>query len=159
VSGAGLLLVGLAMVVGVAGTVVPGLPGLPVIWVAGLVWALNSGGTARWVVLAVLTALLAAGTAAQYVLPARRLGGRVPRSTMLLGAAGAVVGFFVIPLVGLVVGGVAGVYAAEAARTRDHAAAWDATKRVLAGFGLAMAVEVGAGLAMVATWLAGVALS
>jgi uncharacterized protein YqgC (DUF456 family) len=92
VSGEGLLLVGLAMLVGLVGTVVPVLPGLPVIWVAGLVWVLASDGVARWVVLVVLTVLLVVGSAAHYVLPARSLGGRAPRSTLAWGALGGVVG-------------------------------------------------------------------
>jgi uncharacterized protein YqgC (DUF456 family) len=156
VSGGGLVLVGLAMAVGLAGTVVPVLPGLPVIWVAGLVWALSVDGVGRWVVLAVLTALLAVGEAAHYVLPARSLGGRAPRSTLLLGALGGVVGFFVVPVAGFVLGGVLGVYGAELRRTRDGRAAWESTRRVLVAFGIGMAVEVGAGLLMVLTWLAGV---
>lgn len=158
-SGTALLLVGLAMVVGLAGTVVPVLPGLPVIWVAGLVWALNVDGTGRWVVLAVLTVLLVVGTVAHYVLPARSLGGHAPRSTLLLGVACAIVGMFVIPVVGFAVGGVVGVYAAELRRTGNPRAAWDSTRRVLVAFGIGMAVEVGAGVLMVLTWLGGLAFA
>lgn len=158
-SGAGLALVGLAMLVGLAGTVLPLLPGLPVIWVAGLVWVLASDGAARWVVLVVLTALLAVGTAAHYVLPARALGGRAPRSTLVLGAVGALVGMVVLPVVGFVLGGVAGVFAAELRRTGDAADAWESTRRVLVAFGIGMAVEVGAGVLMVLTWLGGVAVT
>ena len=158
-SGGGLVLVGLAMLAGLAGTVVPVLPGLPVIWVAGLVWALSADGAGRWVVLVVLTALLVVGEAAHYVLPARSLGSRAPRSTLLWGAAGAVAGFFVVPVVGFVLGGVAGVYAAELRRTRDGGAAWAATRRVLVAFGIGMAVEVGAGVLMVLTWLGGLAVT
>jgi uncharacterized protein YqgC (DUF456 family) len=159
VSGSGLLLVGVAMAVGLAGTVLPFLPGLPVIWVAGLVWALSSSGAARWVVLAVLTLLLVAGTVVHYVLPARSLRGQAPRSTLWLGLLGAVVGMFVVPVVGFVLGGVVGVYAAEATRTRDARAAWASTRQVLTAYGLGMAVEVGAALLMILTWLLGVALT
>lgn len=158
-SGGALVLVGLAMLVGLAGTVVPVLPGLPVIWVAGLVWALSVDGVGRWVVLAVLTVLFAVGTVAHYALPARSLRGRAPRSTLLLGVVGAVLGFFVVPVVGFALGGVVGVYAAEWARTRDARGAWASTRRVLVAFGIGMAVEVGAGLLMVLTWLGGLALT
>lgn len=151
-SGTGELLVGLAMLVGLAGTVLPLLPGLPVIWGAGLVWTLSSSGAARWVVLAVLTLLLVAGTVAHYALPARSLGGRAPRSTLLYGLAGALVGMVVIPVVGFPVGGVAGVFLAESRRTRSAREAWGSTRRVLVAFGIGMLVEVGAGVLMVATW-------
>jgi uncharacterized protein YqgC (DUF456 family) len=159
-SGSGLLLVGLAMVAGLAGTVVPLLPGLPVIWLAGLVWAASTGGPGAWLVLALLTALAVAGTVAHYAVPARSVGAAgAPRSTLLLGGVGAFVGTFVIPLVGFVVGGVLGVYLAEWARTRDPRTAWSSTRQVLKAFGLAMAIEVGAALLMILTWLVGVALT
>lgn len=155
-SGEGELLVGLAMLVGLVGTVVPVLPGLPVIWVAGLVWAVQSSGSGRWLVLAVLTVLLVVGTVAHYVLPARSLGAQgAPRSTLLLGAVCAVVGMFVIPIVGFPIGGVVGVYVAEARRTRSSREAWESTRRVLVAFGIGMLVEVAAGLLMVLTWVAG----
>lgn len=151
-SGSGELLVGLAMLVGLVGTVLPLLPGLPVIWAAGLVWALQSSGSLRWVVLAVLTALLVLGTVAHYALPARSLGGRAPRSTLLLGLCGALVGMVVIPVVGFPVGGVAGVFVAESRRTRSGREAWESTRRVLVAFGIGMAVEVSAGVLMVLVW-------
>jgi hypothetical protein len=160
VSGEGELLVGLAMLVGLVGTVLPVLPGLPVIWVAGLVWTLNTSGSARWAVLAVLTVLLVVGTVAHYVLPARSLGAQgAPKSTLLLGAVCAVIGMFVIPVVGFPIGGVVGVYAAESRRTRSHREAWASTKRVLVAFGIGMLVEVGAGLLMVLTWAVGLAVT
>lgn len=151
-------LVAFVMLAGLVGTVIPGLPGLVVIWLAGLVWALLEDGSGRWVVLGVLTGLLVLGTVAGYVVPARALGGHVPRSTMVVGVIGAVVGMFVIPLVGLPIGGVVAVYAAERRRTRDHREAWASTKLALRGFGLGVLVEVLAGLAMIATWVVGVAV-
>ncbi|HWL36159.1 MAG TPA: DUF456 domain-containing protein [Frankiaceae bacterium] len=152
-SGGGELLVGLAMLVGLVGTVLPFLPGLPIIWGAGLVWVLSSDGSARWLVLAVLTVLLVAGTVAHYALPARSLGGRAPRSTLLLGALGAIVGMFVVPVVGFPLGGVVGVFLAESRRTGSGREAWESTRRVLVAFGIGMLVEVGAGVLMVLTWV------
>lgn len=152
-SGSGELLVGLAMLVGLVGTVLPFLPGLPIIWGAGLVWALNSSGSGRWVVLAVLTVLLVAGTVAHYALPARSLGGRAPRSTLLFGALGAIVGMFVVPIVGFPLGGIVGVFLAESRRTGSGREAWESTRRVLVAFGIGMLVEVGAGVLMVLTWV------
>jgi hypothetical protein len=65
----------------------------------------------------------------------------------------------VVPLVGFVIGGVLGVFLAEWRRTGDPRGAWASTRRVLVAFGIGMAVEVGAGLLMVATWLGGVAVT
>jgi len=153
VSAAGELLVLLAMLVGLVGVVVPLLPGLLLIWAAGVAWAWADGGGARWAVAAVLTLLLLAGTAAKYVLPARSASGAgAPRRTLLLGALGAVVGFFVIPVVGLVVGGVGAVYLAELQRLGGSAAAWRSTRAVLVGIGVGMLVELATGVLMVAVW-------
>jgi uncharacterized protein YqgC (DUF456 family) len=159
VSTAGQTLIGLAMLVGLVGVVVPVLPGLLLVWAAGIAWVfLDGGGAARWTVAAVLTTLLIAGTAFKYVLPARSAtGAGAPRSTLLLGAVGAIVGFFVIPFVGLVVGGVGLVFLAERRRLGTWSAAWRSTRAVLVGVGIGMLVEFGAALLMVAVWLVAVA--
>jgi uncharacterized protein YqgC (DUF456 family) len=150
-------LVGLVMAVGVIGVVVPLLPGLLLIWAAGLWWTIaDGGGPVRWTVLAVLTALLVAGTVTKYVLPARSAAARgAPATTLLIGAIGAVIGFFVIPVIGLVIGGVAAIFLAEWARLGDAGRASSATWATLVGIGVGILVELTAGLAMVLTWLIG----
>jgi uncharacterized protein YqgC (DUF456 family) len=155
---AGELLIGLVMLVGLVGVVVPVLPGLALVWASGVLWAwLDGGGTARWAVVAFMTVLLVAGTAAKYVLPARHgSGAGAPRTTLLLGGLGAVVGFFAIPVVGFVIGGVAAVYLAELARLGDGRAAVRSTRAVLVGFGIGALLELVAGFAMVIVWFAGV---
>jgi uncharacterized protein YqgC (DUF456 family) len=158
VSGAAELLVGLAMLLGLVGVVVPVLPGLLLVWAAGVAWAwLDGGGALRWTVAGVLTVLLLAGTALKYVVPARSAtGAGAPRSTLLLGVIGAVVGFFVIPVLGFVIGGVGAVFLAELSRLCTAAAAWRSTRAVLIGVGIGMLVELGSALLMVAVWLIGV---
>jgi uncharacterized protein len=152
------LLVLLVMLVGLVGVLVPVLPGLLLVWAAGVAWAwLDGGGAARWSVVLVMTAVLAAGTVLKYALPARSATtSGAPRSTVLLGAVGAVVGFVVIPVVGLVVGGVGAVYLAELRRLGDGAAAWRSTRAVLVGVGLGVLVELVAGVLAVAVWVVGV---
>ena len=152
------LLVGLVMLVGVVGTVVPLLPGLLLVWVAGLVWVLaDGGGVVRWATLAVLTVLLVVGMVAKYVLPGRRAAADgAPFSTMAVGVAGMVVGFFVIPVVGLLVGGLVGVFVAERVRLGTSAAAWASTRRVLVAVGIGALVEIACGLMMMLVWLVGV---
>jgi uncharacterized protein YqgC (DUF456 family) len=161
VTGAGELLVGLAMLVGLAGVVVPVLPGLLLIWAAGIAWVwVDGGGAVRWTVAAALTVLLVAGTATKYVLPARSAtGAGAPRSTLLLGAVGAVVGFFVIPFLGFVIGGVVAVFLAELARLGTAAAAWRSTRAVLVAVGIGMLVELGTAAAMIGVWVLGVVVT
>jgi uncharacterized protein len=145
------------MAVGLVGVVVPVLPGLALVWGAALVWALVEDGTVRWFVLAAVTLLLVSGTLAKYVLTVRsttRQG--APRRSLLLAGALAVVGFFVVPVVGFVVGGLAGLYAAEYRRLGDASAAWSSTWAALVALGVGVLVELGAGIAMVLVWAGGV---
>ena len=143
----------LVMLVGLVGVVVPVLPGLLLVWAAGVGWAWVGGGAARWSVAGVLTVLLVAGTVVKYVLPARSATGTgAPRSTLVAGAVGALVGFFVIPVVGLVVGGVGAVYLAERSRLGTHGPAWRSTRAVLVGVGLGLLVELATGVVMIGVW-------
>ena len=65
----------------------------------------------------------------------------------------AIVGFFVVPIVGLPLGGVLGIFVGELIRTQDATLAWRATSATLKGFGLATLAQVAFGLAMVTVWL------
>ncbi len=151
-----LVLIGLVMAIGLVGVVVPGVPGLLLVAGAGLAWAAHAGGAAPWVVLGVMLAVLAVGTIGKYVLPGRRLAGSgAPRSTLLLGAVGAIAGFFVIPVVGLPVGGLAGVWLGELRRLRSAAAARRSTWATAKAMGLGMLVELAAGMSAVLIWLVG----
>lgn len=156
-TGEELALVAAVMAAGLVGVVVPLLPGLLLIWAAGLWWALaDGGGPARWTVLGVMAALLVAGTVAKYVLPARSAAARgAPATTLLVGAAGAVAGFFVIPVIGLVIGGVAGIFLAELVRLGNGRQAMITTWAALVAIGVGILVELTAGLAMVLTWIVG----
>lgn len=157
-SAAAEFLVLVLMLVGVVGTVVPVLPGLLLVWAAGVGWAwLDGWGAARVAVAVALTVLLVLGTITKYVLPARSAtGAGAPRRTLLLGLLGAVVGFFVIPVVGLLVGGVGAIYLAELSRLGRADLAWQSTKAVLIAVGIGVAVEVATSLVMVAVWLVAV---
>jgi uncharacterized protein YqgC (DUF456 family) len=148
------VLVGLAMAVGVVGTLVPFVPGLGLCWAAALVYGLVEGfETAGIAAFVLITALTAGGTIAGYAVPARVAGAAgASKVSIVLGALAAIVGFFVIPVVGVIVGGVLGVYAGEYARTRDGAVAWRSTRATLTGFGLAALIQLGVAVAIAATW-------
>lgn len=153
------LFVGLAVLVGVVGVVVPVLPGTLLILGAVLVWALLEGSGTAWAVFSVVTVLLAAGAVVKYAVPGRRLqAAGVPNSTLLAGAALGLVGFFVIPVIGLVIGFVGGVYLAEMRRV-GREAAWPSTKHALLAAGLSVLIELAAALLAAATWLTGALLT
>ena len=148
-------LLGLVMAVGAVGTIVPLVPGISLVWGAGLVYGLDQGfGAVGVAAFAVMTGLAVAATVAGYVVPKRRAtGAGASRATVWLGAAGAVVGFFVVPIVGLPIGGVLGIYVGERLRTGDTIAAWRATRATITGFGIAVLVQFTAALSMIAVWL------
>jgi uncharacterized protein len=161
VSGDAQTLVGVVMVLGIVGILLPVLPGLLLIWAAGLWWTIaDGGGATRWTVLALLTALLLTGTVVKYVLPARSAAARgAPVSTLVIGALCGIVGFFVIPVVGLLIGGVLGIYLAEYVRLRDAGRAWTSTRAALVAIGIGLLIELTAGVLMFGVWLLGVWVS
>jgi uncharacterized protein YqgC (DUF456 family) len=147
--------VALAIALGLAGVLVPILPGSVLILGGVLVWAFDVGGATAWAVFAVVAAILVVGGVVKYLVPNRRLKSvGVPSSTQWIGAAVGIVGFFVIPVVGLFVGFVLGVYAAERHRVGDQA--WPSTKAALRAVGLSIVIELVAGLAATVVWVGGV---
>jgi uncharacterized protein len=160
VDDAGLVLVGVAILAGLLGVLLPVVPGLLLSWGAVLVWALVERTVAAWTVLAVATVLLAASQVVKYLVPGRRLrSAGVPWGTLAAGGVLAVVGFFLIPVVGAPIGFVGGIYGAERVRLRTHAAAWPSTVRALQAVGLSVLIELTAGLLIAGAWLAAVLLA
>jgi len=152
-------LVALAIAVGLVGIVVPVLPGSVLVLGAVLVWAWATGGTTAWLVFGVAAAVLVVGGVVKYLLPNRRLkDAGVPASTQWIGAALGVVGFFVIPVVGLFVGFVIGVYLAEYRRLGGRAA-WPSTKHALKAVGLSILIELAAAFVATCVWVTGVVLT
>ena len=142
------------MTIGVAGVVVPVLPGLVLVWAGVAVWAFARSDAAGWGVLAAVTLLLAAGTLVKYLLPGRRLRTEgVPWSTLALGALLGVVGFFAVPVIGLPLGFVLGVFLAELRRLGGRPAAWRSTRSALLAVGLSMLIELAAALLAAAVWI------
>ncbi|WP_067702328.1 DUF456 domain-containing protein [Nocardia jejuensis] len=153
-SAMGEVLVGLAILIGLLGIIVPILPGVILILAAILVWAIMTGGTSAWIVFAICTTLLVISGVIKYTWPGRRLKeAGVPNRTLLLGAVFGIVGFFVVPVVGLILGFVLGVYLSEYQRIKEHQAAWQSTIHALKGVGLSMLIELFGALMATGVWL------
>lgn len=144
-------------VVGVLGIVIPVLPGLLLCVAAVLLWAAETGGTIAWVTFGVALLLYAAGVTLQFMLPGRRMKREgVGGLTLALGVLGAIIGFFVIPVVGLPFGFVLGIFAAEYVRFHELDRAWQATKSALRGVLHSMGIELGTSLLIAITWVVGI---
>lgn len=152
------VVIGLAMAVGLVGTVVPLLPGLPLIVGASFVWVLADGTDARqWWVFGVVAAICIAGLIVGSTLPARRASAAgASRLSQLAGAIGAIAGAIFIPLVGAFIGWPAGVFAVEFLRSRDASVALASTRATVAGLVHGAAVQFSAGVLAVAVWVVAV---
>ena len=153
------ILAAVAIAVGVAGIIVPVLPGTVLVLGAILVWALEVGTTTAWLVFAFAATFLVLGTVVKYLVPGRQLkSSGVPNRTLVAGGVLAFVGFFVVPVVGMLLGFVLGVYVAERARV-GAAGAWPSTRAALRAVGVSILIELTAAFLAVATWVVGVVLT
>lgn len=153
------VLVALAIAVGIVGVIVPVLPGTLLVLAAIVVWGVQVGTATGWVVVAVAAALLVGGTVVKYLVPGRRLkASGVPNRTLAVGALLAFVGFFVVPVVGMFIGFVLGVYLAERARV-GGAQAWPSTVAALKAVGASILIELVAAFLAAVTWVVGVVVT
>ncbi len=153
------VLVALAIVVGIVGTLAPVVPGLALVWVAMLLYGVTLGF--GWIgAIAMLVATLLVGLGMY-------LGVRIPQRTasrsgvsirgQFLGLLLAVVGFFAIPVVGAPVGFVFGVWLVRRQDTGDSGEAWRSTKAAIGSMVRASAAQALCGLGMAAAWAVWVA--
>ena len=148
-------LVAIACAVGILGVVVPVLPGDLLIGAAIVLWAVVERSALSWVTAVAAVAVLVVGHVLTVLIPGRRMtAAGVPRLVLLAGGALGIVGFFVVPVVGLPLGFVLGVYLAEIARMRDHSAAWTTTVEAMKGTGLAVLISLAATVLATALWAA-----
>jgi uncharacterized protein YqgC (DUF456 family) len=160
VSTGGIVLVGLAIAIGLVGVIVPLLPGNLLVYAAIAVWAAIEHTVGSWVVLGVVTAVLGSSLLIKYLWPARRMrAADVGKWSLAAGAVLGIIGFFVVPVIGLLFGFVLGVYLAEVAARGKHRRAWAATVHALKGAALSVGVELTGGLIATAVWVAGLLLT
>jgi uncharacterized protein len=156
----GVALIGAAIVVGLVGIVVFVLPGLLIVWAAVLVWALVEQTLLAWVVLAFATLVALVGTVVKYLVPGQRMrDAGVPGGSIVLGAVLGFIGFFLIPVVGLFIGFILGIFLAERIRLGAHGEAWPSTVHALKAVGLSILIELFAGLLIAGTWALAVVAS
>jgi uncharacterized protein len=147
---------GIVIALGIVGVAVPVLPGLLLSWLGVVLWALLSGtGHLRWVVLAIATVVAMAGAAIKYLLPGKRLKRMgVPNTALFAGGVLGLIGFFVIPVVGVLIGFVLGVYLVERVRL-GAGRAWPSTREAITAAGLAMLIEFTTSVAIAVVWIFG----
>ncbi|WP_328301472.1 DUF456 domain-containing protein [Streptomyces sp. NBC_00435] len=149
-----LLLVGLVLVLGLLGVLVPGVPGTWLVWAGLLWWALHERSAEAWGLLVGATALLLVVQVVKWQLPPRRLRGvGVTHRMVVYAGAGAVLGFALVPVLGAVPGFVGGIYLCERRRLGTHGEAWTSVRAVMRAVGTSVLVELFACLLVVGAWL------
>lgn len=153
------VLVAVVIAVGLVGVLVPILPGALLAWAAIVGWGFAVGTTTGWAVVGVATALIVTGQIVKYTIPGQRLRANgVPNRSLVVGGVMGIVGFFVIPVVGVVIGFVLGVYASEVQRVGTRTA-WPSTRAALRAVGVSMLLELTSTLLAAAVWIVGLTIT
>ncbi|MGW7408526.1 DUF456 domain-containing protein [Streptomyces sp. NPDC054833] len=152
-----LLLVGLVIVLGLCGVLVPGVPGSWLVWAGVLWWALTDPQPLAWGVLVGATVVLLLYLVVRWALPPRRLreSGATPRMGVYAGA-GAFLGFFLLPVLGAIPGFMAGIYLHERLRLGRHGEAMAALRTTMRSGGSSVLAELFACLLIAGAWLGAV---
>ncbi len=147
------------LLVGLFGLIIPVFPGLTVMWLGTLVYALiqNAGGLMTgwdWFLFLLITLLMIIGNIADNVIIARKMRDKyIPWSSILLAFAGGIIAsIFLTPLIGLIAAPLA-LFLAELSKLRNRAAAIASTKAYMIGWGWAFGARFLIGLTMTGFWM------
>ncbi|MEV5438746.1 DUF456 domain-containing protein [Streptomyces sp. NPDC052682] len=154
-----LLLVGLVILLGLCGVLLPGVPGSWLVWAAVMWWALKDPEPVAWWVLVGATVVLLVSQVVRWNLPPRRLRATgAARRVIGWAGLGAFLGFFLLPVLGVIPGFMGGIYLAERLRLGRHGAA-AALRTVMRSGGSSVLAELYACLLITGAWLGAVFLA
>lgn len=148
------VLVGLTMLIGWLGLFIVIVPGLVIIWAAGLVFGLVIGfTTSGWIIFAIMTVIMIIGSLIDNVLigaSAKQKGA----SWWAIAAAilGAVVGTLLLPPVGGLLFAMIALFIVEYLRVKDFRKALDTTGSMALGCGWAVVARLAIGAVMIGLW-------
>lgn len=147
------------LLIGLFGLIVPVFPGLTIMWLAAVVYALiqNARGLMTgwdWFLLVLLTLLMVGGNIVDNIIIARKMRDKyIPWSSIILAFVTSIIAsIFLTPVVGLLAAPVA-LLVIEYLRLKDHRKAFDSTKTYMIGAGWAFLARFTIGLAMIGLWM------
>jgi uncharacterized protein len=145
-----LILIIISLIVGLIGTLIPLLPGTLLMWLAILFYGLLYGfEVLTWGGFALISLIaLVTGTADLWLTVIGAQKGGASHRSQLFGLLGAIIGTFIIPLLGTIIGYAAGILLAEYQKRQDWDQAVRASLGGLAGYGVASLIQLGGGLLM-----------
>lgn len=160
------MLFGLAVafiLIGIVGVVVPILPGIVLVWLTVLAYAVVEGfSSVDWITFIVITLItLVAGTADIWMALFGAKTGGASILSMIYGVIGSIIGFIVLgaiaPIVGSLFGGIlgysTGVLLGQYQIQRDWGLAVKASLGGLAGWGIATFIQLGGSLLILAIFV------
>jgi uncharacterized protein YqgC (DUF456 family) len=143
------------MLFGLAVLAIPILPWLVIIWAVALGYGVFAGfGTLGWVMFAIMTVLMVAGSFVDNVLmgaSAHKEG--APWWVVLLALLAAIAGNFAIPIVGGVLAALLVLFLLQWARLHDPKKAFASMRGMLVGCGWAVVIRFIIGLVMIGLWM------
>lgn len=146
------------LIFGLIGLLIPVFPGLVVMWVAILVYAIVQTGLGNmtwvsWLLFMLITLLMIGGNISDNIIIAKHVRDKnVPWSSILWSfAAGILVSLFFTPILGILASPLA-LYLAEWRRLQDKTLALANTKAWMTGWGWSVAARMGVGMVMIIFW-------
>ncbi len=154
------------MLIGLAGLIVPVFPGLFIMWLATLFYALLESASGHmawfdWALFAVITILMIMGSVIDNIIIAHRMRGKdIPWFSIVLAYIGGLVGTVVFaglatvftPLIGIVAS-LTTLLAAEWLRLHHFGAAFASARSYMIAWGWSYAAVFGVGVLMILVWL------
>lgn len=146
------------LVFGLLGLLIPIFPGLTVMWIGTLIYAIIQAliGNMNWVdwlLFALITILMIVGNVIDNIIIAKHMRDKdIPWGSIFWAfAAGIAVSLIMTPIAGMVASPV-GLYLAEWRRLRDKTQAFANTKAWMTGWGWSLAARFGIGVVMITFW-------
>ena len=147
------------LLTGLFGLLIPVFPGLVVMWLATLVYALleNAAGRMAWIdwtLFGLITVLMVVGNIIDNIIIARKMRGRsIPWSSILLAYLGGIVASaFLTPLIGLLASP-ATLFAVEWRRLHDRRLGFASARAYMVAWGWSFLAVFGIGALMIGTWV------
>lgn len=146
------------LVFGLLGLLIPVFPGLTVMWIGTLIYAVIQASIGNmnwvdWLLFALITILMIGGNVVDNIIIAKHMRDKdIPWGSILWAfAAGIIVSLAMTPIAGMVASPV-GLYLAEWRRLKDKKQALTNTKAWMTGWGWSLAARFGIGVVMIIFW-------
>jgi uncharacterized protein len=144
-----------AMLFGLFALMIPIIPGIIIIWLAALVYGIVAGFGVAGIIIFILLTLMMLGSIIldEVIIGASARAQGASWVAVLVATVAGVVGTFLLPPFGGLLGALIGIFLVEIIRVKDLRTALRSTKGVALGCGGAVLAKMALGAAMIGLWL------